>query len=98
MLSIDHVQMPMTPGGEGRAREFYGAVLGMTEVPKPGSLAASGGVWFVLGGVELHLGIEENFRPPRKSHPAVRIADLDRLAERCRAGGHLPEFDSRYPG
>lgn len=73
---IDHVQLSIPVGREGDARAFYVGVLGMAEVAKPAALAARGGAWFRAGGVELHVGVEADFVPARKAHPAVTIVDL----------------------
>ncbi len=88
----------MPPGGEEVARTFYADVLGMTEVPKPAALAKRGGVWFVSGAVRIHLGVEADFRPARKAHPALRVNRLDDLARRLRSHGYEPHFDADLPG
>ena len=80
-VAIDHVQLAMPPGQEDRARAFYGGLLGMTEVPKPPELAARGGAWFRSGSVQLHLGVEPEFRPARKAHVALRCARFAQLTE-----------------
>jgi hypothetical protein len=76
LVSIDHVQLAMPPGGEGVATAFYGGVLGLTAVPKPPALAVRGGCWFEHGAVRVHLGVEEPFQPARKAHPAFVVSDL----------------------
>ena len=86
-LAIDHVQMAMPPGGEERARAFYGAALGLTEVPKPPVLAVRGGAWFESGPVRVHIGVEKDFRPALKAHPAFEVSDLAALAERLARAG-----------
>jgi predicted enzyme related to lactoylglutathione lyase len=84
-----HVQLACPPGSEDRLRAYYTGVLGMTEKPKPALLAARGGCWFVDGyQAELHLGVEEDFRPARKAHPCLTRPDLDALAERIEAAGY----------
>lgn len=93
-----HVQMGIPPGGEGTARAFYGDVLGMTEVDKPAALGTRGGCWFRAGGWEVHLGVEEGFRPARRAHPAVLVRSLDRLAERLASAGVAVDWDARLPG
>src|SRR5919112_579014 len=68
---LDHVQLAMPRGGEERARAYFGGLLGLVEVEKPAALAGRGGVWFGLpDGRQLHLGVEEAFRPSAKAHPA----------------------------
>ncbi len=69
----------MPAGAEDVARAFYGGRLGLTDVPKPPSLAVRGGCWFEAGPVRLHLGVEANFQPAHKAHPALLVADLDGL-------------------
>lgn len=97
-LSIDHVQLAMPSGEESKARAFYCGVLGMTEVAKPEKLAHRGGAWFQSGGVQLHLGVEENFRPARKAHPAIRCADYEALVSRLRVAGLEVREDENMPG
>ncbi len=83
--SIDHVQLALPPGEEERARAFYVGVLGMFELPKPEALRSRGGVWFASGIVQLHLGVEVDFVPARKAHPALRCADYATLCARLQA-------------
>lgn len=87
LLGIDHVQLAIPTGGDDAARGFYGGVLGLIEISKPAPLAARGGVWFASGPVQVHLGIEPDFRPAKKAHPAFLVTELDALLERCRATG-----------
>lgn len=83
--AIDHVQLAMPAGEEERARAFYAELLGMNEVAKPTELAKRGGCWFASGSVQIHLGVEADFRPARKAHPALRCADYDSLIRRLSA-------------
>ena len=80
---LHHAQLAMPRGEEEAARAFYAGVLGMTEVGKPPVLAARGGAWFRAGGLELHLGVEEDFGPARKAHPGILVADPDELHLEC---------------
>jgi len=96
--SIDHVQLAMPVGGEDAARSFYDSVLGMTEVPKPPELARRGGCWFASGGVQIHLGVEPDFRAARKAHPALRCCDYDALVARLHAAGLAMTPDDNIPG
>jgi catechol 2,3-dioxygenase-like lactoylglutathione lyase family enzyme len=86
-IAIDHVQLAMPAGGELKAQEFYVAILGMTELTKPPELAKRGGCWFQSGGVQLHLGVEADFRPAKKAHPALRCRDYSGLVQRLRDAG-----------
>jgi catechol 2,3-dioxygenase-like lactoylglutathione lyase family enzyme len=89
-MRIDHVQVAAPPGCEEAARAFYGGLLGLREVEKPPALRARGGVWFE----QLHVGVEEDFRPARKAHPAFVVGDLDSLAARI---GEV-QWDDELPG
>ena len=78
-IGIDHVQIAAPPGAEAQARAFFADVLGMTEVLKPVSLRGRGGVWFQCGAQQLHVGIEGNFSPAKKAHPAIGVQNLAEL-------------------
>jgi catechol 2,3-dioxygenase-like lactoylglutathione lyase family enzyme len=95
ILAIDHVQLSIPIGEEDRARAFYAGVLGFREVPKPDELAKRGGAWFEQGQVKLHLGVEADFRPLRKAHPALLVDNIDVLIARVRGAGH--EVDATQP-
>jgi catechol 2,3-dioxygenase-like lactoylglutathione lyase family enzyme len=87
IVGLDHVQLAMPRGAEDRARAFYTGVLGMAEVPKPAALVPRGGAWFAAGAAEVHLGVEDDFRPARKAHPALQVSSLAAALEACRAAG-----------
>ena len=87
ILSIDHVQIAMPAGEEERARTFYMGILGFIEIPKPAKLAKRGGVWLQSENVQLHLGIEPNFHPARKAHPAFIVDDLNLLITKAQNAG-----------
>ncbi len=95
---IDHVQLAMPAGGEDDARAFYDGVLGIPEKPKPPHLAARGGCWFAADGVELHLGVEDGFRPARKAHPALLVDDLTALVRQLGEAGVDVVEDEPLPG
>jgi catechol 2,3-dioxygenase-like lactoylglutathione lyase family enzyme len=96
--AIDHVQLAMPPGREYEARTFYAGVLGIPEVAKPENLAKRGGCWFVRGDLKVHLGVEADFRPARKAHPAFLVEDLTALTQQLRAAGHEPKTDEPLEG
>lgn len=98
IIGLHHVQLAIPAGSEPALREFYGGVLGMTELTKPGALAARGGAWFRSGAVELHLGVEADFRPARKAHPALLIDDLEALAARLAEAGQDVRWDDLLAG
>ena len=97
-IALDHVQIAIPPASEDEARRFYSEVLQLEEMTKPQALQSSGGVWYRLATGELHLGVEADFRPARKAHPALRVADIDEFAARCAAAAIDPTWDDRIPG
>ena len=88
----------MPPGGEDAARGFYRDLLGMVEEAKPPELAARGGGWFRCGAVRLHLGVEADFRPARKAHPALRVEGFDVFVAALRESGCAVLEDGTFEG
>ena len=97
-FSPHHVQLAIPPGSEDTCREFYVDVVGMTEVQKPPALAARGGLWVRSDRLEIHLGVEDDFRPARKAHPGILAEDLDGLAARLAGKGVAVTWDENFPG
>lgn len=95
---IHHVQVAAPAGCEEAARRFYNGVLGFEEIPKPAHLAARGGVWFRCGTLELHVGVEEDFRPARKAHVAFEVCDLEAWRRRLQEHGVAVVDDAPLPG
>jgi catechol 2,3-dioxygenase-like lactoylglutathione lyase family enzyme len=79
VTGIDHVQIAAPPGCEAEARRFFGELLGLEEIRKPAVLAARGGCWFKVGMRQIHIGVEQDFRPARKAHIAFAVDDADAL-------------------
>jgi catechol 2,3-dioxygenase-like lactoylglutathione lyase family enzyme len=103
VLGLDHLQLAMPAGREDEARKFYRDGLGLPEAPKPAHLAIRGGCWFETVGLKLHLGVETNFVPARKAHPALLVTDLSELVARLEQGGYrivqdqpLAGYERRY--
>ena len=95
ILSIDHVQLAMPANEEEKVRDFYVEILGFTEIPKPPGLAKRGGAWFQSESAQLHLGVEADFKPARKAHPAFIVEDLDSLITKVQTAGY--EIDTSQP-
>ena len=98
VLAIDHVQIAMPVAGEAAAREFFGGLLGLVELPKPAALADRGGRWFSVDGLQLHIGVEADFRPAKKAHVTLRTARLDELRQRLIVGGFEIQDDGQIDG
>lgn len=98
VLGLDHVQLACPAGSEDALRGFYGGLLGMEEIPKPRALAARGGAWFRAGAAEVHLGVEDGFRPARKAHPCLTVQDVDAVAARLATADYPVRRDDAVPG
>lgn len=98
LAAVDHVQLAAPPGSEDELRAYYVDALGMTEIPKPPVLAARGGCWFRAGAVQLHLGVEADFRPSKKAHPGLRVTGIEAYAARLEAHGAQVTWDGDLPG
>lgn len=87
-MRLSHVNVPLPPGGEDRARWFYGELLGLPEIPKPEPMRARGGLWFDAGGLDIHLSAD---REPRgadgQRHFGLEVADVAALEARLNAAG-----------
>ena len=92
--ALDRAQVAMPAGRGAEARAFYSGLLDLEEMEKPAALSGRGGAWFALpDGRQLHLGVEDPFRPSSKAHPAFTVHALDELAERISASGLPVRWD-----
>ncbi|SEB07485.1 Catechol 2,3-dioxygenase [Thalassobacillus cyri] len=87
---VDHVQLAAPEGSENQARKFFAELLGMEEVEKPEALKKRGGVWFQCGIQQIHIGIEKDFSPAKKAHPALVVKNIDQLMS------HLSKKEAAY--
>ena len=98
ITAIDHIQLAMPRGRESDARAFYEGVLGIPEAQKPPNLAVRGGCWFARGSLKVHLGVEADFHPARKAHPAFLVEDLPSLVAKIAAAGFHVTTDEPLDG
>jgi len=98
LVAIDHVQLAIPRSAEAACRPFFTEILGMREIEKPPALRDRGGLWFRAAGVEVHLGVDPDFRPAQKAHPAFRVTNLDDLAARLEAAGTPTRWDEAIAG
>lgn len=97
-LSLDHIQLAIPEDGEAEARIFWLGLIGLTEIEKPPALQARGGLWLVLAGTELHLGVEPGFKPAAKAHPGFHSDNLDRLASKLQSANYPVNWDDSIKG
>ena len=90
--SLHHVAVCVTD--IERAKQFYGGVLGLKEIPRPPF--PFGGAWYKLpDGRQFHLIVHERPRTLRGTtaidlrdgHLALGVADFDRAVAHLRAAG-----------
>jgi catechol 2,3-dioxygenase-like lactoylglutathione lyase family enzyme len=100
---IDHILIAMPAGRDDEARAFYHGILGLVEEVKLSQLAARGGCWFESGALQVHFGVEKNFIPARKAHPAFIVDYLTGIVTKAmQAGLRVTEdepiegYDRRY--
>jgi len=98
ITGLHHVQLAMPRGREDEATSFYEGVLEIPRVDKPPHLAARGGCWFESSSTRIHLGVESDFSPARKAHPALLTDDLAALRQRLEAAGVEVVDDQPLPG
>ncbi|HKR58397.1 MAG TPA: VOC family protein [Pyrinomonadaceae bacterium] len=100
ILFLQHVNVRVRPDVEDAAKNFYGKLLGLREIPKPEDLKARGGAWYQIGGVQLHLsrdGAADN--EGSKRHFCFYVADLEQAQQQLASAGVeiLPD-DQPIPG
>lgn len=97
-FGLDHVQIAAPVGSEDVERRFFSEVLGMEEIEKPENLKKRGGLWFTCGEHQIHIGIDQDFRPAKKAHPAVHVKNIAALKDRIRSFGVKVKDDELLPG
>lgn len=98
IVGFDHVQLALPAGAEAEARYFYGEVLGFTEIEKPEPLQARGGCWFAVNGVQVHLGVQADFAPAKKAHPAFLVDNLEAFQQQLAEAGFPLKLDETVLG
>ncbi|GFN31531.1 VOC family protein [Paenibacillus xylaniclasticus] len=78
-LGVDHVQLAAPEGCETEARSFFAGLLGWKEIEKPEGLRQRGGVWFQCGVHQVHIGVQRDFVPAKKAHPAFQVKNIEQL-------------------
>jgi catechol 2,3-dioxygenase-like lactoylglutathione lyase family enzyme len=87
VTALHHVNVTVPPELEQAAKDFYGAVLGLQQIPKPATSRQSG-AWFQIGPNQLHLSVDNDERAPLSSrHVCFAVADLNAAQARFREAG-----------
>lgn len=77
---LHHVQLCIPVGEEAKARDFYGRVLGFSEIEKPKALKENGGLWFEVADIQLHIGVEAAMAKSKR-HPAFEVEALEEIGD-----------------
>ncbi len=92
-MKLDHIQLAMPRGEEEKARSFFVGVLGMVEEEKPYPLSERGGCWFRCGSVIVHVGVDREFVPQKKAHPAFVVANINDIERKLEDEGFEVVWD-----
>jgi len=85
--ALHHVNVTVPAELEQATKEFYGAVLGLKEIPKPKGTRPTG-AWYQIGPNQLHLSVERDDSGPLSSrHICFTVTDLRAAEERFRKAG-----------
>lgn len=85
-------------GAVGKAGEAAGDALRQRLLLGPPHLARRGGCWFEQDSLKVRLGVEADFKPARKTHPAFIVSGLRELVARLQARGHRVVEDQPHEG
>ena len=81
ILQIHHVNVTVPKALEAAAKHFYGGVLGLRQLQKPEGSRTNEGAWYELGGLQLHLSLEDGVENrPSDRHVCYLVGDIP-LAE-----------------
>jgi catechol 2,3-dioxygenase-like lactoylglutathione lyase family enzyme len=97
---LHHVNVTVPKSLEQAAKQFYGELMELQEVPKPESSRGRGGAWYQLEALQLHLSIENLEGAPLSCrHICFTVADRASAEARFRhAGVEIIPDDMPTPG
>jgi catechol 2,3-dioxygenase-like lactoylglutathione lyase family enzyme len=88
IVNFHHVNVTVPRALEQAAKDFYGAGLGLEEVPKPEASRGRGGAWYQLGSVQLHLSVEDGLEERVSTrHVCFIVEDLHRAQDYLGSAG-----------
>lgn len=85
--ALHHVNVTVPVELEAAARDFYGSILGLKQVPKPAA-ARQSGAWYQIGANQLHLSVADEVGNALSSrHVCFSVSDLAEAEKRFRDAG-----------
>ncbi|MDQ2936263.1 MAG: VOC family protein [Acidobacteriota bacterium] len=77
LVGINHVNVTVPAAFELAAKQFYGDVLGLRQIPKPEGPRKNVGAWYEIEGLQLHLSIEDGAQNRVSDrHVCYQVADI----------------------
>ena len=74
--ALHHVNVTVPPELEEAAKDFYGSVIGLRQIPKPATSRQTG-AWYQIGEAQLHLSVEDGAHGQLSSrHVCFTVSDL----------------------
>ena len=86
VTALHHVNVTVPAELEAAAKEFYGVLLGLNQIPKPAT-SRPAGAWYQVGHTQLHLSVDENGGPLSSRHVCFTVIDLADAEKTFRAAG-----------
>ena len=86
VTQLHHVNVTVPAELEQAAKDFYGSVLGLIQVPKPAA-ARQNGAWYQIGDNQLHLSVEAETNDLSSRHVCFRVSDLAETEKKFRDAG-----------
>ena len=86
VTALHHVNVTVSAELENAAKQFYGSILGLKQVPKPAA-ARQSGAWYQIGNTQLHLSVEDEERALSSRHICFNVSDLREAEQRFHQSG-----------
>ena len=88
IIGVSHVNVTVPAALEASAKHFYEGVLGLAQIPKPEGTRQDMGAWYQLGGMQLHLSVEDDVRNEVSDrHVCYQVADITAASLEFRGAG-----------
>ena len=88
LLGFHHVNVTVPQALEETTKHFYGIVLGLKQLQKPAGSRTSVGAWYDLGGLQLHLSIEDHVdNQASDRHVCYSVRDVAAAEQHFREAG-----------
>ena len=88
IIAVSHVNVTVPAAQEASAKHFYEGVLGLAKIPKPEGTRQNMGAWYQLGGMQLHLSVEDDVKNEVSDrHVCYQVADIAAASLEFRSAG-----------